>query len=159
MLLFERPIAVGDWIRVGSQEGIVKNIRIRATELETFDKASVLIPNSSILSGEVVNLTKPNKLGRIIIPVGVSYNSNMEQVRSVLMDCIRKTEGILTEPAPMILMTDFADSCVQFEVRVYVKNVSTSLAVRSALMFAIWDAFEENGIEIPFPQRVVHLKK
>lgn len=159
LLLFERPIAVGDWIKVGSQEGIVKNIRIRATELETFDKASVLIPNSNILSGEVVNLTKPNKLGRIIASVGVSYDSDMNQVRKILLECIRKTDGILTTPVPMILMTDFADSCVQFELRCYVEDVSTCLAVRSALMFSIWNAFQKNNIEIPFPQRVVHVQK
>ncbi len=159
LLLFERPIAVGDWIKVGEQEGIVKNIRIRATELETFDKASVLIPNSSILSGEVVNMTKPNKLGRIIVSVGVSYDSDMDKVRKILLNCVQKTEDILTDPAPMILLTDFADSSVQFEVRAYVKDVGTRLAVRSALMFNIWDALQENGIEIPFPQRVVHMKK
>lgn len=159
LLLFERPIAVGDWIKVGAQEGIVKNIRIRATELETFDKASVLIPNSSILSGEVVNLTKPNKLGRVIVSIGVSYDSDMDQVRQILLNCVQKTDGILTDPAPMILLTDFADSSVQFEVRAYVKDVSTCLAVRSALMFNIWDALKENDIEIPFPQRVVHMKK
>ena len=159
LLLFERPIAVGDWIKVDGQEGFVKNIRIRATELETFDKARVLIPNSSILSGNVVNLTKPNKSGRIIVSVGVSYDSDMDQVRDILAQCTQKTEGILTTPAPVILLTDFGDNSVQFEIRAYVHDVSSSLVIRSALMFAVWDAFKENNIEIPFPQRVVHLKK
>lgn len=159
LLLFERPIAVGDWIKVDGQEGIVKNIRIRATELETFDKARVLIPNSSILSGNVVNLTKPNKYGRVVVTVGVSYDSDISRVREILKDCAQKTEGILSEPAPMILLTEFGDSSVQFEVRAYLQDVNKCLIVRSTLMFAIWDALQENGIEIPFPQRVVHLKK
>lgn len=159
LLLFERPIAVGDWIKVGSQEGIVKNIRIRATELETFDKSSVLIPNSSILSGEVVNITKPNRLGRIIVSVGVSYDSDMENVRKILLNCIKKTDGILSDPEPRVFMTEFADNCVQFEARLYVEDVGTCAVIRSSLMFSIWNTFKENNIEIPFPQRVVHIQK
>lgn len=159
LLLFERPIAVGDWIIVDGQEGIVTNIRIRATELETFDKAHVLIPNSSILSGNVVNITKPDKAGRIIIPVGVSYDSDMEKVRQILLDCAQKIPGILPTVAPSVLMKEFGDSCVLFEVRVYIQDVNTTLTARSALMFEIWNALKENNIEIPFPQRVVHIQK
>ena len=159
LILFERPISVGDWIQVGGQEGIVKNIRIRATELENFDKASVLIPNSTILSGDLVNLTRRRKGTRIIIPVGVSYNSDMEKVRNILLNCAQKTEGVSEKNPPLVLLTDFADSSVNFELRAYVDNANTKATVRSALMFAIWDAFEKNKIEIPFPQRVVHLDK
>lgn len=159
LLLFERPIAVGDWIRVDGQEGIVTNIRIRATELETFDKAHVLIPNSSILSGNVINMTKPNKAGRIIIPVGVSYDSDMEEVRQILLDCTEKVEGLSKTLPPSVLLTEFGDNSVQFEVRAYAKDVTNGLSVRSDLMFAIWNALKENDIEIPFPQRVVHMKK
>ncbi len=159
LLLFERPIAIGDWIQVDGFEGIVTNIRIRATELETFDKAHVWIPNSSILSGNVVNITKPNKSGRIIIPVGVSYDSDMDQVRQILLNCIQATEGVLSDPAPMVLMKEFGDSSVLFEIRCYVANVEKSLLIRSDLMFAVWNALKANGIEIPFPQRVVHLQK
>ncbi|MBP5343642.1 MAG: mechanosensitive ion channel [Alphaproteobacteria bacterium] len=159
LILFERPISVGDWIQVSGQEGIVKNIRIRATELESFDKASVLIPNSSILSGDLVNLTRRRKGGRIIIPIGVSYNSNMKKVHDILLDCAQKTEGVSTKNPPFVWLTDFADSSVNFELRAYVDDVTKKGSVRSALMFAIWDAFEKNKIEIPFPQRVVHLDK
>lgn len=159
LLLFERPIAVGDWIQVDGQEGVVKNIRIRATELETFDKSSVLIPNSSILSGNVLNITKPNKSGRIVFRVGVSYDSDMNKVHQILKDCVQKTDGVLQSPAAMILMNDFADSAVVFEIRAYIKDVNNTLSVRSALMFAVWNALQENGIEIPFPQQVVHMKK
>ena len=159
LILFERPISVGDWIQVGGQEGIVKNIRIRATELENFDKASVLIPNSTILSGDLVNLTRRRKGTRIIIPVGVSYGSNMKKVHDILLQCAKKTEGVSEKNPPFVWLTDFADSSVNFELRAYVDNVNDRGAVRSKLMFAIWDAFEKNNIEIPFPQRVVHMDK
>lgn len=158
LILFERPISVGDWIRVDGQEGIVKNIRIRATELETFDKCSVLIPNATILSGNVVNVTR-QKEGRIVVNIGVSYNSDMKKVYKLLMECAQKTPGISSKVEPMVLLTDFADSSVNFEVRVIIQNATQGLMARSTLMFAIWDSFEKNHIEIPFPQRVVHLEK
>ena len=158
LILFERPIAVGDWIRVDGQEGIVKNIRIRATELETFDRSIILIPNATIVSGDVVNVTR-QKEGRIIVSVGVSYNSDMHLVDQLLRKCAENSPYIKPETEPTILMTEFADSSVNFEVRVVIEKATDGIAARHQLMFAIWDALKENNIEIPFPQRVVHLEK
>ena len=158
LILFERPISVGDWIRVAGQEGIVRNIRIRATELETFDKSRIMIPNATILSGEVVNITR-QKEGRVLVNIGVSYNSDMKKVYQLLLECAQKTPGISPKEDPMILLTEFADSSVNFEVRVIIQDATKGLMARSALMFSIWESFEKNHIEIPFPQRVVHLEK
>ena len=158
LILFERPISVGDWIRVDGQEGIVKNIRIRATELETFDKCSVLIPNATILSGNVVNVTR-QKEGRVIVSVGVSYNSDMHLVEKLLRKCAENLPYIKKESIPTIIMTEFGDSSVNFEVRVIIEKATDGLAARSQLMFDIWDALQQEKIEIPFPQRVVHLEK
>lgn len=158
LILFERPISVGDWIRVDGQEGIVKNIRIRATELETFDKCSVLIPNATIISGDVVNVTR-QKEGRVIVAVGVSYDSDMHLVEKILTKCAKELPFAKKTVAPTVLMTEFADSSVNFEVRVIIEKATDGLAARHQLMFAIWDALKENKIEIPFPQRVVHLEK
>ncbi len=158
LILFERPISVGDWIRVNGQEGIVKNIRIRATELETFDKCSVLIPNATILSGDVVNVTR-QKNGRVEISVGVSYNSDMRLVEQILRKCAEESPYAKKSETPTVLMTEFADSSVNFIVRVIIEKVTDGIAARSALMFSIWDEFQKNNIEIPFPQRVVHLDK
>jgi len=158
LILFERPISVGDWIRVDGQEGFVKNIRIRATELETFDKSSILIPNATILSGNVVNITR-QKEGRVIVSVGVSYNSDMHLVEKLLTKCAKELPFAKKSLEPVILMTEFADSSVNFEVRVIIEKATDGLLARHQLMFAIWDALQENGIEIPFPQRVVHLEK
>lgn len=158
LILFERPISVGDWIRVDGQEGIVKNIRIRATELETFDKCSVLIPNATILSGDVVNVTR-QKEGRIVINVGVSYDSDMHLVEKILKKCADELPFAKKNIPPTILMTEFSDSSVNFEVRVIIGKATDGLAARHQLMFSVWDALKENKIEIPYPQRVVHLEK
>ena len=159
LILFERPIRKGDWIKIGGHEGIVKSIHIRSTELETFDKTSVLIPNADVLSQSLENVNKNNPLGRVIIPVGVSYNSDMRLVEKLLLEVAQNEPGLVKDPAPFVLLTDFADSCVQFELRGILMNVTHGLQVRSNLRFAIWDAFQKNNIEIPFPQRVVHLEK
>ena len=158
LILFERPISVGDWIRVNGQEGIVKNIRIRATELETFDKSSILIPNATIISGDVVNVTR-QKEGRVIVSVGVSYDSDMHLVEKLLRKCAEALPESKATEAPVVLMTEFADSSVNFEVRVIIEKATDGLVARHHLMMSIWDALQENNIEIPFPQRVVHLDK
>lgn len=158
LILFERPISVGDWIRVNGQEGFVKNIRIRATELETFDKCSVLIPNATIISGDVVNVTR-QKEGRVVVSVGVSYNSDMHLVEKLLKKCAKELPYAKKSETPIVLMTEFADSSVNFEVRVIIEKATDVLAARHALMFSIWDILKEHDIEIPFPQRVVHLEK
>ena len=159
LILFERPIRKGDWIKLSGHEGIVKNIHIRSTELETFDKTSILIPNADVLSQSLENITKGNQLGRAIIPVGVSYNSDLRLVERLLLEVAEKEEGLLKDPSPFVLLTDFADSSVQFELRGVLEDVTKGLAVKSRLRFAIWDAFKEHNIEIPFPQQVVHLDK
>ena len=158
LILFERPISVGDWIRVNGQEGIVKNIRIRATELETFDKCSVLIPNATIISGDVVNVTR-QKEGRITVSVGVSYDSDMHLVEKILTKCAKELPFAKKSFPPVVLMTEFADSSVNFEVRVIIEKATDGFAARHQLMFSIWDALKKNKIELPFPQRVVHLEK
>ncbi len=159
LILFERPIRKGDWIKVSGHEGIVKNIHIRSTELETFSKTNVLIPNADVLSNALENVTKSNSLGRMVISVGVSYDSDLRLVEKLLLEIAQKDEGLMKDPAPFVLLTDFADSSVQFELRGIFTDVTKGLATKSRIMFTIWDAFKKNNIEIPFPQRVVHLEK
>ena len=158
LILFERPIRKGDWIKINGHEGTVKNIHIRSTELETFDKTSVLIPNADVLSNALENVTKGNSMGRMVISVGVSYDSDLRLVEKLLLNIAEKDEGLLKHPAPFVLLTDFADSSVQFELRGVYADVTKGLATKSRIMFAIWDTFKKHHIEIPFPQRVVHIK-
>ncbi|WP_425408677.1 mechanosensitive ion channel domain-containing protein [Hyphococcus sp.] len=158
ILLFERPIKVGDWIITNSGEGTVKKISVRSTEIETFDRSSIIIPNSELISSAVTNWTHKNKLGRITVPVGVSYNADPELVRDILMKCAKEEELIVSYPEPFVTWMDFGASSLDFELRAYLRDISEGLRVRTALRFAIFKALAEAGVEIPFPQRDVHIK-
>ncbi len=158
ILLAERPIRVGDWIAVTGGEGTVKRINVRSTELETFDRGSVIIPNSSLISEAVLNWTHTDAIGRARIAVGVSYDSDPEQVERILMDCARANKRVLSFPQPFVLFMAFGDSSLDFELRVYIPDVNYVAIVASELRFAIFRTLKEAGIEIPFPQRDVHVK-
>ncbi len=158
ILLAERPIRVGDWIAVSGGEGTVKKINVRSTEIETFDRGSVIIPNSSLISDAVLNWTHTDAIGRARIAVGVAYNSDPEQVEKILMECARANKRVLSYPQPYVVFRDYGASSLDFEVRVYIPDVNYVLTVGSELRFAIFKALKEAGIEIPFPQRDVHVK-
>lgn len=158
ILLAERPIRPGDWIDVEGNEGTVTRINVRSTELQTFDRATVIIPNSSLIAGVVTNKYLHERLGRIIVPVGVSYGSDADQVRTLLLECARDHPKILDTPEPHVLFTDFGASALDFELRAYLADVSDSLTVRSDLRFAILGALRAANIDIPFPQRDINLR-
>ena len=158
ILLIERPIKVGDWIIASGHEGYVRRINVRATELETFQRASVIIPNSELISSSVVNWTHKNKIGRVEVPVGVAYGSNVDLVIETLLECLRADERILNWPEPFVLFQGFGDSALEFDARGYIADVEWVVVIASDVRIAIARAFEEKGIEIPFPQRDVHLK-
>ena len=159
ILLTERPIRVGDWIVAKGEEGFVRRIRVRATEIETFDRASVIIPNSDLISGVVKNWTHGNILGRITIKVGVSYDSDVEQVKRLLLAVADEHPLVLKEPAPYVIFMAFGDSSLDFELRCIVRDIQQSLTARSDLNFAVLARFRAAGIEIPFPQRVLHVAR
>jgi small-conductance mechanosensitive channel len=156
ILLTERPIRVGDWIVAKGEEGFVRRIRVRATEVETFDRASVIIPNSDLISGVVKNWTHGNILGRVTVQVGVGYDSDPEKVREILLAIAAEHPSVLKEPAPFVLFTAFGDSALNFELRCIVRDIQQRLSVLSDLNFAILARFRAAEIEIPFPQHVVH---
>ena len=157
ILLIERPIKVGDWVRVGEKEGFVKRISVRATELETFQRANIIVPNSEILSTAVVNLTHRDHFGRIDIPVGVAYGSDVEKVREVLVRCGAQHPAVLKSPPPAALLLGFGDSSLDFQLRVHVDRIERYWTIVSDLHYAIEKAFREADIVIPFPQRDLHM--
>lgn len=157
ILLWERPIRVGDWVVVGDEQGYVRRINVRATEIETFDRAMVIVPNSNLISGVVKNWVHNNRVGRIIVPVGVSYDADPEEAARILESCAREHSEILSDPAPTVLFTRFGDSSLDFELRCFVGNVETAGSVKSALLFTIFRRLREAGIAIPYPQRDLHL--
>lgn len=158
ILLVERPIKVGDWIVVSSGEGYVKNIKVRSTEIETFDRATIIVPNSSLISESVQNWTHSNSIGRVKILVGVSYNAEPREVEKILLECAFENENILHTPKPWVLFKDFGSSSLDFELRAYLSDVDKVYRVASNLRFAIFDALKAANIEIPFPQRDIHIR-
>ncbi len=158
ILLVERPVKVGDWVVIGDQQGYVRKISVRATEIETFDRASVIIPNSELISGTVQNWTHRSAMGRVVVRVGVSYDSDPELVRNVLLQIAKETDGILGFPEPSVAFEDFGASSLDFSLRCFISDVNRVLSARTALRFEIYRRFKAHGIEIPFPQQDVHLR-
>jgi small-conductance mechanosensitive channel len=158
ILLAERPIRAGDWIQVGADEGTVKRISVRATEIETFDRASVMIPNSSLISGVVKNWYLRDNSGRTALLVGASYDSDPEKVRDILLDCAMKHDMVLKVPQPFVNFENFGDSALIFQVFVYLASVSNGGTVRSDLRYAIIRRFREEGIEMPYPRRDISIR-
>ncbi|HEX2656210.1 MAG TPA: DUF3772 domain-containing protein [Xanthobacteraceae bacterium] len=157
ILLAERPIRVGDSIVVKGEEGYVRRISVRATEIETFERATVIIPNSELISGVVKNWTHANTLSRIIIKVGVAYDSDPQVVHDLLLACADEHPQVMVSPVPRVLFAAFGDNALEFELRCVVSNVDYALIVKSDLNFAILRAFRQAGIAIPNPQRDIHV--
>lgn len=158
ILLFERPVKAGDWIVTTSGEGIVKRISVRSTVLETFDRASVIIPNSELIASTVTNWTHKSALGRIRVAVGVSYGSDPEQVRAVLLKCANDHPQIVRYPEAFVVWQDFGASSLDFELRAYISDIAKGLQVRTDLRFAIYKAFREAGIAFPFPAQDIFIR-
>lgn len=161
ILLFERPIKAGDYISVGEIEGFVKQIRIRSTELETQENQNVIVPNSELIATQVTNWVLRDPSGRLQIMVGVAYGSDTEKVKKVLESVGREHPEVITKgrmPSPVALFKGFGDSSLDFELRVWIRNIERRYHVTSDLNFAIDKAFRENGVEIPFPQRDLHVR-
>ena len=154
ILLAERPIRVGDQIVVKSEEGFVRRISVRATEIETFDKASVIIPNSELITGVVKNWTHSNTLGRVNIKVAVSYDCDPDTVMEILKACVAGHPGVLKQPPPAVMLTEFAPSALNFEIFCIVANLSDRGRIKSDIHIAILRQFRASGIDMTPPQDV-----
>ena len=159
IILFERPIKVGDRIDVGGVTGDVVDISPRATTVVTNDNIAVIVPNSEFISSKVTNWSYTNRDVRLNFPVGVSYKSDPELVRRVLLEVAAAHPGILQERRSDVLLREFGDSSLNFVLRVWTRDYTTTPGVlRSDLNYAIWSKFKEHEIEIPFPQRDLHIR-
>ncbi|MGH2342160.1 mechanosensitive ion channel domain-containing protein [Segnochrobactraceae bacterium EtOH-i3] len=158
ILLAERPIKVGDWIVVGSDEGTVQRINVRSTELLTVDRQAIIIPNSNLISGVVRNWMHNDASGRLVLDIGASYDADPEKVRDILLECARAHPLILSFPEPKAFFTDFAESALTFRLVGYLSDIGTAYGVRSDLRYAVLKRFREEGVEIPFAQRDITLR-
>ena len=157
ILLFERPIQVGDSVEINGIWAEVKKIRFRSTVVQTFDNASLIIPNSEFISSQVTNWSFRDLTLRIKVSVGVAYGSDIERVRSSLLEIADRTEKVLANPRPDVLFSDFGDSSLVFVLRVWT-DVDNMLKVGTAIRFEIDRVFREQNIEIAFPQRDIHIR-
>lgn len=159
IILFERPIKVGDRIEAGDVTGDVMDINARATTVNTNDNITIIIPNSEFISQKVINWSHNDRKVRFRIPVGVSYNEDPDKVRDVLLKIARDHTGVIQYPAPMVTFDEFADSSLNFSLLVWTSDyINRPRIFKSELYFEIFRQFKKYQIEIPFPQRDLHLR-
>lgn len=155
ILLVERPFKVGDHVVTGTTEGIVKRISVRATEIETFRRQSIIVPNSDLINSPVGNWTHRNRIGRSEIPVSVSYDADPQKVMDILLELTAAVPEVLRNPEPHVEFLTFGPSSLNFELRFHLADMSDGLPIRNNLRIAILKRFRHEGIEMPFPQQEI----
>ncbi len=158
VIVFERPIQVGDFVDFGDVKGTVIRIGSRSTEIRTLDHITIIVPNSRFLDNEIINWSHGNPVSRIRLPVGVAYHSDPGQVKLALLAAAQKNQEILATPSPQVFFLGFGDNALQFELLVWIAQPNRQLVIKSDLYFALVDSLSQQGIEVPFPQRDLHIR-
>jgi potassium efflux system protein len=158
ILLAERPFKSGDIIEAGGYTGTVTNISVRATEIQLFDRKTLILPNSELINSAVSNWMHRNTFGRVTVSIGVSYASDPKQVHDLLLEIAADHPRVLGNPEPFVSFDDFGASSLDFTLYAFLSDIGYGLTVRTELRMAIFERFKAAGIEIPFPQRDVNLR-
>ncbi|MCW3467809.1 mechanosensitive ion channel family protein [Chitinophaga nivalis] len=158
ILAFEKPIEVGDVIEVGNRSGVVKEIGIRSSKIAAYDGSQVIVPNGDLISQQLINWTLNNRTRRVDFTIGVAYGSNIEQVFTILKSAFTDHEGILTVPEPLVQLTQFSDNAVTFRVFFWISDLGTAGTLQSEVLAHIYNEFNKAGIELPYPQRDLHIR-
>ena len=158
ILLFERPIRVGDTVTIGDVSGKVSRIQIRATTITDWDQKELVVPNKTFITEKLVNWTLTDTITRMVIPVGVSYDSDDKLVQQILEQVVAESPLILEEPEPTVFFLGFGDSSLDYEIRIFMRELGDRLPAKDDLHKRIRRAFKQHNIEIPFPQRDLHVR-
>ncbi|MEW6766151.1 MAG: mechanosensitive ion channel domain-containing protein [Pseudomonadota bacterium] len=158
IILFERPVRVGDLVSIGDQTGIIKRIHIRATVLEDYDRREIVVPNKKLITEQVTNWTLSDTSTRVLLDVGVAYGTDPRKVEAILVEAAKSVDALLPDPAPLVWFMGFGDSALNFRLRAFVGDADNKLGATSELHYAIEKALRDNGISIPFPQRDIHIR-
>ena len=158
IILFERPVRVGDTVTVGQLTGSGSKVRIRATTITDWDRKEIIVPNKSFITEQVINWTLSDPITRIVIPVGISYGSDVELAHRVMEDTLRSLPLVLDEPPSRAYFIGFGDSSLDFKLYLYSRQLADRLPLMHAVHESILKALREHNIEIPFPQRDLHLR-
>lgn len=158
IILFERPLRVGDTVTIGPLTGTVTRIRIRATTILNWDRKEIIIPNKEFITSHLINWTLSDTTTRLICPVGVAYGSDTALVEKLLYQIAHEIPNLVNELPPLVLFQGFGDSTLNFELRVYIASLDNFISARHEINIRIDNAFREHGIEIAFPQRDLHIR-
>lgn len=157
IILFERPVRVGDVVTIGDTTGVVTNIQIRATTVRNWDRQELVVPNKEFITGRLLNWTLTDQINRIVLNVGIEYGSNTDLALALLADVAAANPRVLKDPPPVVSFEGFGDNSLTVVLRCYLEAIEHRLSVTSELHRAIEKAFAANGIVIAFPQRDIHL--
>jgi small-conductance mechanosensitive channel len=159
MLLLDKSVKPGDVISVGESYGWVSSLGARYVSVVTRDGTEYLIPNEDLITHQVVNWSHTSSHVRLKIPIGISYNADVHKARALCLEAAAETPRVLKEPSPVCLLLGFGDSSVELELRIWIQDPKNGVHnVKSDVLLLVWDKFHAHGVEIPFPQRDLHLK-
>jgi len=159
IMLLERPIKTGDVLEIDGMWGVVKNIGIRATTIETWDQSEQIVPNGDLLWTRLINWTHTNNINRVTISIGVAYGSDVEKVLEILVKTAYEHPEVLTDPKPYAIFIGFGNSSLDFELRCYLPSIEGRLRIPSEIRVEIYKTLAEKNITIPFPQRDVWIRE
>ena len=157
IILLERPVRVGDLVTIGTQTGTIRRIHMRATVLEDFDRKEIVVPNKQLITQSVTNWTLSDTTTRVLVDLGVAYGSEPREGERLLLQAAADVPRLLSEPVPLVWFMGFGDNALNFRIRGFVDDADIKQSVTSELNYAVEKVLREHNINIPFPQRDVHI--